>query len=861
MKFAAALPSDPVEVPLHEVEPADAPVPMASRPRLALIIVGTSVALLIQSVGYAVGRAGHEGLALTLFFVGLVAMFAMSAWRLLGNHVIRKERIAVSVILVVGLTLSVFLVSPLLFDGYDDLLHQASLWQWGAHRGVLAHNTLLPVSPRYPGLEALTLGIRWLTGLPLVVCEMGTILMSRIILVLAIFFVVERLTRSSRAAGAGVVVYAASPQFYSFNAAFAYQTLALALGAGCVYLVLRVIDQRQQSARDAWLGRRWLWLSIACCLATVVTHHLVGWLTVLLLVAWFLALACLRRSSEARIVGTVAGVGLLGAVAWTSINDQVLWRYLKPILSEPFSALSGLVEGHRRSLFQGAGTFTTPLWEEAVMVVAALIVVALMVVAVRAVASEKTTMRGGRLRGLPMVIALGYVLVLGSRLEAGSAEVGGRLSTFVFFGIAVVVGAWYAVAGRRLWKPAVLGIAAVCFLGGMLFGSNPDWLDVPGPYVAPSADQRSIDAASIAAARWAAANLPANSIVAADRDNGALMAAIGHLDPESEASGGVNVGPLYFAHAWGPADTALVRRTHIRYLVVDQRLATGPPVFGAYFEPGETTGRDRLTRSELAKFSYVWGMQRIYDNGPIQIYDLAGLLRLSPEQARAGAPQAWPYGPNWALFAAAAVFAIWVRALRSRSAEDLLTALLGATLTLMACAVVIFFVPLPSIWLGVGILCVFAVLGLMANDPPALHHRRGEVVETGNGHHHRPRRRRWGTGRYVMVAALTAAVLGSAVTIATVSEATAWRPPVSLAVHNGNSGTAVVDVHLPDRSAPAQLVLWADGAVVSDWHIPPGVTSWSVGLPARADRPATSRALLEFIVLRENGRVVREVTV
>jgi hypothetical protein len=869
MKSLTAWPTDLESVSLQGLEPADVPIPpvaRAQRAPLAVVALGTSGGLLVQSFGYALGRAGHEGLALALFFLGLVAIFAVSAWRLLDVQATRGERIAVSVTLVLGLTASIFMVSPLLFDGYDDLLHQASLWQWGAHRGALAHNSLLPVSPDYPGLEALTLGFRWTTGLPLVVCEMATVLLSRIILVLVVFFVVERLTTSSRAAGAGVVLYAASPQFYAFNASFSYQTLALALGAGCIYLLLRVVDHERQPIPE-WSLRGWLWLSIACCVATVVTHHLVGWLTVGLLVVWFVALAISRRSAGARAVGTVAGVGLLAALVWTAVHWALLAHYLGPILSEPVDAVVGLAEGNRRSLFQGAGTFTTPRWEQAVMLGAAVAIVALIVVAIRAVLSDKTSLRGGRLRWIPIVIALGYLLVLGSRLAAGSEELGGRLSTFVFFGIAIVGGAWYATVSRTLWKPAVVGVAVLCCLGGMLLGSGPDWLDVPGPFVAPSADQRSIDAASVAAARWAATNLPANSVIAADRDNSALMAALGHLDPESEASGGSNVGPLYFARTWGAADTALVRRAHIRYLLVDQRLDTGPPAFGTYFEPGETTGRDLLTHGELAKFAYVWGMQRIYDNGPIQIYDLAQLLGLSRGQQHVGSPQSWPNGPDWVLLAAAAVvLVIWARRWRFASAEGLLLRLLAATLTLMACAVVIFFLPLPATFVGLVLLCILAAVGLRARSRRALPPHPPQATREGNGNLANTPRRMGRIGRYAIVVLATSAVVGgAAASIAVASEATAWRPPTSLTFIDQASGRTTVDVHLADDSTPAQLVLWEDGHAVSHWRMPSGHASWSLELPPSAPRPIVGRTrtktiLLEIVELRQNGRIIREVS-
>lgn len=862
MRSRPAEPTFTLSVIAGQVEAARSPVPRRHTYPLVFVIFASSTGLLIQSLGYAAGRAGRDGLALTLFFVGLVMIFAGPAWLLLGARARRRERIGASTALVVALTVSVFLVSPLRFIGYDDLLHQASLWQWAAHRGVLAHNSLLPVSPRYPGLEALTLGIRWLTGLPIVMCEMTTVLLSRIILVLAVFLIIERLTRSSRAAGAGVIVYSASPQFYQFNAGFSYQTLALALGAGCVYSLLRTVDQQGRMVEDRRTSRPWLWLSIACCLATVVTHHLIGWMTVGLVAVWFFALELApRRRAEAHTVGAVAGVGLLGASAWTFLNAPLIDRYLRPILGTALSGLVGLFEDHRRTLFQGTGTFVTPRWEDAVMLVSALVITALIAVSARAVQTRRTSLGGGPLRWIPVLIAFGYAIVLLSRLAASSAELGGRLSTFVFFGIAIIVGAWYAGAGRRVWLPVVVGVASVCFVGGLILGSGPDYLLIPGPYAGPSADQRSIDGASMAAARWAAANLPADSVVAADRDNAALMAAVGHLTPESEASGGVNVGPLYFAPTWGPGQLATVRHAQIRYLVVDQRLASGPPAFGTYFEPGETRGPERLTPAELGKFATVPGMQRVYDNGPIQIYDLAGLLHLPAAEGLVRGQHSQPIdGPSWPLLAGAfAVLLIWVRRWRNLSADDVLVRLLATALTVMGCAVAVFYSTLPSSWLGAAFLCIFAAIGLWAKTGPAPYRPRHAGVQVTNGRDGTGRRPRLSALRAVVLAAAAAVAAGSAVTIAIASERTAWQPPTSLAVHGSGSQNSIVHVRLAGDSAPAQLVLSADGAVISTWQIPARQSSWSVDVPAGSPRGA-SGGVPETLSLEQHGRVVRAVT-
>ena len=82
----------------------------------------------------------------------------------------------------------------------------------------------------------------------------------------------------------------------------------------------------------------------------------------------------------------------------------------------------------------------------------------------------------------------------------------------------------------------------------------------------------------------------------------------------------------WWSGVWGNYDIALVKKANIRYLVVDSRLADGPPAYGYYFEPGETQGVERLTAADLNKFTAIPGVVQIYNNGPIKIYDLSTIL-------------------------------------------------------------------------------------------------------------------------------------------------------------------------------------------------------------------------------------------
>ena len=428
---------------------------------------------------------------------------------------------------------------------------------------LVVPNTILPVSSYYPGLEMLTSAVKVLTGLPMVLSQMVVLLTARIVLVLCVFLVVERICGSARAGGIGVLVYAANPEFYAFDAGYAYETLALALAAATVYLVIAAIDEARlrrgdlaapsfgDSMRQLMVPRsellmpaavtlrpidlpvrppsdappgpmarsqvlrvgRDLGLGLACLMALVVTHHLTSWLAVAFLVVGALALHRTGQRVAARAVTAAAVVGVVGVAVWTPVVGHRLVAYLGPIFSGAASGIwAAIGHGTSRQLFHSAaGARPSPTWEIVVMLGAAVAWCAVLALSLRS-AVRGRTVRGGQLRWIPVVIAAAYPVALLSRISSSSSEVGGRSMAFVFFGMAVVVGGWLATRlrpGLRLhWRAAILAIATVCFLGSLLFGSGPDWSLVPGRYLV-GADQRSVGPPSLAVAQWASTHLPA----------------------------------------------------------------------------------------------------------------------------------------------------------------------------------------------------------------------------------------------------------------------------------------------------------------------------------------------------------------
>jgi hypothetical protein len=704
-------------------------------------------------VGDALGRTGHQSPVVPLFLAGLTFIFAPCAWRLAGTAATRNERVWVSVILGLGLLASYVFRSPLIFDNFDELNNGETLTRLLDSRELFQTNPILPASPYYPGIQLVTIVTRWLTGLPLLLDQMVVLVLTRIVVVLCVFLIVERACHSSRAGGIGVLVYAANPEFYSLGAQYGYQTLSLAFAVAVVYLLFVSIDATQPKR-----GRLFA-LVLVSIGGMVLSHHVTAWLTVGFLVVWAAGLRFIiespgrpaaaatagqilatedlarsqtglasrdeqsaRRKEQSRLVGLAALVGVVLAGVWIAFVGHVITGYIGPIIQGGVRSATELLDRLHgdRQLFQNSAGGGTPYWEEALIFAATAFFCLIILVSLYAVVRKKSV-RGGRLRYLPAAIAATYPLAMLSNLSSDAKEVGARATTFIFFGVAVVVGGWLAgrlVMQRRvIERMATIGVAVICFLGSAIYGGGPLVILVNGPYIV-GAHERSLGSPSLALAQWVSTHLPAGSHVAVDRDNAGLLNAFGQVEPVSPLNGSDDPAPLFFDPQLTPSDLSLIRKDDIRYIVTDTRLTEGLPLFGAYIAPGETGRPTRLTAAELEKFDSTPGVYRIYDNGAIQVYDLSRLLGERPLVVpRHSVRSIGATGTDVAvLVLAILVAAVWLLRLRRRArlvpidAHMVVCGMVGALAVGLFGALAVLLIHLPP---GpIAILCLLALLTL-----------------------------------------------------------------------------------------------------------------------------------------------------
>jgi hypothetical protein len=393
----------------------------------------------------------------------------------------------------------------------------------------------------------------------------------------------------------------------------------------------------------------------------VVTHHLTTYAMIAFLGLWAAVIVALEhrtlreqllapaaapvRAATGRIEGLVArfrmgpalGCLIIGAAAlcWFAlVAGGATQNELGSVFTEAISALFHLVfgGGGTKTLFK-AGTGQVDPLVVRVLGLASVGVLALVIPlgVWRIWKAQRTSTIAVSLA----IVALLYPFTLVPRLTQAGSEISQRASEFVFAGIGFVAGVLFVYlcerVGRgsaRLYALIATGLAGLVFVGGVILGESPVTRQ-PGRFEV-GAESRSISPQGAAAAAFAAAHLPRNSRVLVDGPNGLLLGSYGRLEPVIGEIRGIPVTEVFFSKAFSFADRTVIVHDAIDYIVVDRRLTHSLPVDGYYYDREEPLAHERtnpIASSVLSKFNRVPGIDRIYDNGPIVIYDTTGIRR------------------------------------------------------------------------------------------------------------------------------------------------------------------------------------------------------------------------------------------
>jgi hypothetical protein len=591
--------------------------------------------------------AGHykKDWANSVYWTGLLVLILPIMSRLASPMVARSERVYLLMLLAVSSFLVKLLYAPTRFAHFDEFLHWLTATDiMGLHR-LFSPNSLLPVSPAYPGLEILTTAVANLSGLSIFGASVVVLLVIRPLFISALFLFYERICGCSRMAAIACLAYMGNSGYMFFESQYAYESLAIVL----LGLALFSDSIARDNARQTYASTA---IVLALVVALCATHHVTSYvaLIVFALLAVLESLRSRDKSARTRAVLLAAFV-LISIVVWAAISGKSITSYLGPPLQHAIDGFLRMIKGTPspagsapRKAFEAADGFKTPMALQVIGIVSLLIVALglatgfLRSLALAASGFGRTGWAAlldflrGRVSntrlGLLTLLTLCWPLSVVLRLSAGGWEIGNRMGPFVFLGVGIVIAAgiihfWDRVFGRV--SPFVIGWSmAILFLGGVITGWG---FSAAGTPYRVSADAASVEPMGIEAASWSQQWLGRGNKFATDRPNQILLATYGKQVVSSSLDGEGDYSYIFVGEGLSENELAIIRSNEIHYLLVDLRLTQALPAFGSYFGSGEDDEIHEHPPDPRAflKFSDMPHVSRVYDNGWIDIFDISGL--------------------------------------------------------------------------------------------------------------------------------------------------------------------------------------------------------------------------------------------
>jgi hypothetical protein len=585
-----------------------------------------AVATIIVAVAFAGARSGKSW-ATYLFWVGQVALYAIpAAFLLLRRSILRAEAFGIALLMPVATFLILAYYSPDQFRFIDEFQHVQTAQTILATHHLFHTNTSLAVSAQYPGLEIITSAVVAITHLSITTSGMIVTGIAHVLVGLCLYFLVLEVIGRPRIAAFAAVIYATAPHYQFFDSYFIYQTVALP------FLLLSLLAVVKMVKSKGGVANAWGAVAIASGAVTVVSHHITSYALVGLLLLFVIVQLFLPRPARSWRLPVVLVVVAAMVVGWDLRVATATLSYIKPIIDSLLGRHGILPNSHKQGV---AGTLPVvdTVWEYA----STLLLVVL--VPLGAWQAWKARARDSNAISLGLGLgALSIFIVLIVRVASGDgSELAGRAMSFALIPISIVCAAVIIDRVRR--KPdgpkhgvprfqnfgmAVIGtcVLVVLAVGGIAGGWPSYYARLPGPYRV-SAYERSVDEHNLDAVAWAAAELPRGGGVASDDFTESMFSSLGNQAYQR------NLADLFLTTSYTAADRTLVKNKRITYVVADSRITEQLPAAGFYFSPDPHQGNYKkpLAPASIDKFNSVPGVSRVFDDGTIVIYDLAGAAK------------------------------------------------------------------------------------------------------------------------------------------------------------------------------------------------------------------------------------------
>jgi hypothetical protein len=582
------------------------------------VLAATGVLLVVVADAVSRSTAGESQ---ALFWVGLLLVYLPIVWRLTAVGALRVERVSLVVLFGGALYLVKVFANPFGFTFADELAHAPNANAILDVHGLFSASAILPVTAYYPGLESVTAALASMSGLGVFGAGLIVIGTARLLLIVGLFVLFERVSGSDRVAGIGAAAYAANPNFLFFSAQFSYESLALPL---LVVVLVAVVEWTRAPAAQSWLIA-----SVVLILGLVATHHMSSYALTGVLLASAVAHRLVSSRTTLRSPLRIAVVAGFATVAWLLLVANTTVGYLRPVLTKAFLSTIHTLSGEAapRRLFATTGAYQAPLLERVTGVAAVLVFASGFALAVpilwRRYRHEPFALVFG-------VAGLGVFITYGLRFAPAAWETANRASEFLFIGLAFSLGlvtmrtyrsSRFPVAASIVRAACAIGLT-IAFAGGVIAGWTPS-LRLSLPYEVKIGDATVYPQGRMLA-RWTRGNLASGQRFAASDADARLLNTYGR----SFAIAGTfpDVLDVLQSATLPPWELKLLRDEDIRFVAVDRLKRSFNIETGYFFAVRGTNpqGDSLLPASAATKFDAIRAA-RWFDSGDIAVYDLGGV--------------------------------------------------------------------------------------------------------------------------------------------------------------------------------------------------------------------------------------------
>ena len=593
--------------------------PTGSRAWAAALVGALGLALV--AAAFELERMGRgQSWADPLFWGGLAAIVLPVAWGLVASATPRSDRVLL-VALTAFLTYAVkVLHDPLMFTFGDEFAHLSETQRVLQSEHLFAQVPLsgISVAAGYPGLHAVTAAISQVTGLGVFASGLVVVGTARLVLMLALFLLFERISGSSRIAGVGALLYAGSANFLFWSAQFSYESLSLPL---FVVAMLMVVSR---PADDRGSRRACTAAAALLTLAVVATHHVSSYALVGCL--WLLTILAVRRRWRGSGALGLAIFATACAAGWFFVAADGTGSYLGYVFRRTVDAVAQVSQRGARVPFQSTSGLATPVSERLVGTAAAGLVCLGVLVALRRLWRDRTSLSAPA--ALLAAAAAGFLALFPLKAFPGAWETANRSADFLFIGVAfLLAGLVCDVATRARWprgaRAVIVGLCLLLICGGVIQGW-PSRLRLPQP-LEVKVGNAVIRPQGLAMSDWAVQHLPTASVYAADESSGRELAVAGARFVLG--GGGEGMPQLLESSTLPPWQRDVLVGNNVDYLVADRRRISSDNIAGYAFQsdPHPDGHLGYYSSGVRRKFERIPRSQRVWDSGDIVLYDVRGM--------------------------------------------------------------------------------------------------------------------------------------------------------------------------------------------------------------------------------------------